>query len=206
MFDLAKITDVALRKMVEDEIARVNQLKVDAETKLATEVTKSADLSKQLGERDEQIAKFKPVDPFANLPEDIRKQLKDQADEIAKMKAAGALKDAEVLVKSLVGDFPCDVTAVAKTLVALNGEQRQTLESVLKSVSAVSAKVTQLTKESGIGGAPPIGADTAEAKLNAIAKAYLDQKICTNMADALQKAISDNKELAREYVSARQRR
>lgn len=200
-FDLTKITDENVRKMVQDEIARIEALKAESETKLTAEVAKSADLKQKLDTSTEQIAKFNkpPVDPLAGVPESVRKQLNDMETELKIEKSARLDRENEAVVKSLVGSFACDVTAVAKAWKDIPAGAREAMETVLKAAKAQSDKLLEITKQSaGISGS--LGAsEDASSKLTVIAKSLVETKVCKNMGEAMEKASKDNPELYAEH-------
>lgn len=204
MFDLSKITDPSLRKMVEDEIARINALKTAEETKATEAVNKSVasdakvvDIQKQL---DTAIAKSKPTDPLAGVPEDIRKRLDDSEKALKVERDARLDRENEVIVKTLIGAAPADVVAVAKVLKRLSDEDRKTVEAVLRSAGEIAKKVETLTKETGHK-QPGSDGENAGERLMKLAKTLVDTKVCKSFADAMTKASRENPSLAEEYIT-----
>lgn len=109
-------------------------------------------------------------------------------------------KSVETELPNLKGTVEEKVKLVKVCKQALPADIFTQLMDVAKAANAI-IKESDILKEKGNGGGGDnINNNTAEAKINAIAKTLVDTKVCKSMPEAISKAATDNKDLYAEYV------
>lgn len=205
MFDINKLTDPVLRKMVEDEIARINAELATAKAEVVTKTNEVAAATAEVTEL-KKMKQNPPADPLANLPADVRKVLDDErAKRVELEKSFNDLKAKSVMTETVAyvaKTFPSVGvhSDVAKVIVKLAPEERATLETILSAANTRLEKFEAATKTVGTNSANTETSDDPQIAFDNLVKAEM-AKSNVNYAVAMSTVQKSHRSIAERLAA-----